>query len=386
LADPRRVAVVTTGRQDYGILRSSLMLMRDDPRFALQVWAGGMHLSDLYGRTIAVVRADRLPVVEELDFGLGAVSDACAEAARATAAAGEALRRRRPEALVLLGDRYETLAVALAATIEGVPIVHLYGGEESEGAIDNAIRHAITKLSHLHLVSHPSYAARVRRMGEDPARVVIVGAAGLDNLYRDDLPDAAALEARLGIALRDPVVVVTVHPTTLSAGGPPTAEVEAVAQAMEAVPASYVITQPNADPGGQAIRAFWKSWAAGKQRVALVDALGEKAFWGLLRVAAAALGNSSSGIIEAPAAGLPAVNVGDRQGNRLRSAHVLDVAADAGAITQALRRALSDDVRRDLRGTPGLYPAGRAARRIVEAIAAWPIPRPPRKSFHEFPA
>lgn len=399
MADRRRIAVYTTGRQDYGVLRSTLLLLRDDPRFELRVWAGGMHLSPKFGHTIDAIEADGLRVAVRLDFiapppqpgsapehtsaVLGPAGSMAAESARALELVTRAIETERPEALVLLGDRYETLAAGFAAALAGLPIAHLHGGEETEGALDNALRHALTKLSHLHLVSHAQHARRVRQMGEPAETVVVVGAPGLDNLYRDDLPDRGSLERSLGIALDGPSVVVTLHPATL--GGDPAAEVAAVAQAMESVPGSYVITQPNADRGAEAIRAFWSRWAPGRSRVAVVDALGEKRYWGLLRIADAVLGNSSSGILEAPAAGLPVVNVGDRQRGRLRSAHVRDVPAEPGAIAAALRDALLPETRARLAQLSGPYPSGPAAPRIVEALAAWRPPRPARKRFADLP-
>jgi UDP-N-acetylglucosamine 2-epimerase (non-hydrolysing)/GDP/UDP-N,N'-diacetylbacillosamine 2-epimerase (hydrolysing) len=280
-----------------------------------------------------------------------------------------------------MGDRSETLAAGLAATVAGVPIVHLHGGEETEGAIDNACRHALTKLSHLHLVSHPAHAARVVQMGEDPATVVVVGAPGLDNRYRDDLPGRGELEQSLGIALDPPVVLVTMHPTTL--GQAPSDELTAVAQAMAEVPATYVVTAPNADAGGAAIREFWGRWVSGRKRVVLVETLGETRYWGLLRLGDAVLGNSSSGIIEAPVAGVPVVNVGDRQKGRLRLGGVADVPAQADRVADAIRAALARG--RDASRANGGYPDGPAAPRIVAALRAWEVPCPPRKAFREVP-
>jgi UDP-hydrolysing UDP-N-acetyl-D-glucosamine 2-epimerase len=264
-----------------------------------------------------------------------------------------------------------------------VPIAHLHGGEETEGAIDNAFRHAITKMSHLHLVSHDAHAARVLQMGEDPENVIVVGAPGLDNLHRSDLPKAEALSAKLGIALEPPIVVVTLHPTTL--GADPTSEVAALAEAMTRIPATYVITQSNSDPGGEEIRRFWSAWAKGRKGVALVSALGDAAYYGLLRLASAVAGNSSSGLIEAPAAGLPVVNVGERQAGRLRTQHVRDVPGNVDAIERALRDCLKPGAADHFRSLPSHYPAGAAAPRIVEALARWRIPRPPRKRFRDFP-
>jgi UDP-hydrolysing UDP-N-acetyl-D-glucosamine 2-epimerase len=381
LAERRAIAVVTTGRQDYGILRSSLLLLEKDPRFDLQVWAGGMHLSPTHGHTVDRVRADGYRTVEPLAFEVGRPFNEFGGALQATHKAFDA---HRPDAIVLLGDRTETLAIGTAAMLAGVPIVHLHGGEESEGAIDNVMRHALTKMSHLHLVSHEVHAKRVRQMGEPAETVVVVGAAGLDNLHRDDLPDRAALEKHLGIALPSPIVVVTQHATTL--GGDSAAEASALATAMTAVPATYVVTQPNSDAGGAEIRAIWNTWWSDERKNAVVvDALGEKNFWGLLKIAFAMLGNSSSGILEAPAAGLPVVNVGDRQKGRLRSAHVVDVAPEATAIEAALRRAIDPETKRKLAGEAPLYPSGPAAPRIVEAIARWKIPVPPRKKFEDLP-
>lgn len=377
---PRRLAVLTTGRQDYGILREILRLLAKDPRFDLRLWVGGMHLRERFGRTVALIREDGLPVHAELDF-VSEPPEPAADSGRAVVMVAEALRRERPEALLLVGDRHEVLAAAIAGAVERVPLVHLHGGEESEGAIDNAVRHAISKLSHLHLVSHEQHARRVRQMGEEPRSVVVVGAPGLDNLLRADLPDRASLSAELGVLLVDPVVLVTLHPTTL--GGVPGAEVEAVADAMAMVPATYVITQPNADAGSDTIRDFWVRWVRGRAHVTLWDALGEARYWALLRLASAVLGNSSSGIIEAPEAAVPAVNVGDRQKGRLRGRGVIDVRAEPDAIAQVLRLALDPAFRRGITDLPATYPPGPASPRVVAALASWEPPQPPRKAFFD---
>jgi UDP-hydrolysing UDP-N-acetyl-D-glucosamine 2-epimerase len=238
------------------------------------------------------------------------------------------------------------------------------------------MRHALTKLSHLHLVSHRYHAERVAQMGEDPESVIVVGAPGLDNLYRDDLPDLQALECELDFSLGGEFAIVTVHPTTLAVH--PLQDVRAIATAMESVPLRYVVTQPNADEGGVSLREFWQGWAQGRSNVLLVDALGERRYWGLLRYAACVLGNSSSGIIEAPAAGVPALNVGDRQKGRLRGSPLIaDVPPEPHAITQALRDVVAH---RRARVRPPRA-EGPAAPRIVEAIARWNPGRPPRKAF-----
>jgi UDP-hydrolysing UDP-N-acetyl-D-glucosamine 2-epimerase len=380
LPSARRIAVFTSGRQDYGILRSTILLLKQASDFTALVWAGGTHLQPRFGEPLELLRRDGITPDRTVEY-LAEPPAPAADAARALESVAAALDADRPDALVLMGDRTETLAAGVAATMAGVPIVHLHGGEESEGAIDNACRHALTKLSHLHLVSHPTHAARVVQMGEDPAAVIVVGAPGLDNRYRDDLPGRAELEQSLGLRLDPPVVLVTMHPTTL--GESPGDELEAVAGAMAKVPATYVVTAPNADAGGVAIRNFWGRWVAGRERVVLVEALGETRYWGFLRLGDAVLGNSSSGIIEAPVAGVPVVNVGDRQKGRLRVGGVTDVPARAGAVAEALQAALAKG--RGVTPAPGGYPEGPAAPRIIAALREWKIPHPPRKTFREVP-
>jgi UDP-hydrolysing UDP-N-acetyl-D-glucosamine 2-epimerase len=371
------LAVLTTGRQDYGILRSTILLLRRTSGFEVAVWAGGMHLQRRFGEPLEAFTRDGVPVARELAF-LAEPPNPVADTAAALAQVGAALTEDGPDALILVGDRSEALAAGLAATIARVPIVHLHGGEESEGAIDNACRHALTKLSHLHLVSHQVHRDRVVQMGEDPASVVVVGAPALDHAYRDDLPGPEALARDLGVALEPPVVVVTMHPATL--GAPAGEEVAAVAGAMARVPATYVVTAPNADAGGTEIGDYWRAWARDRQRVALVDALGDRRYWAMLRLADAVLGNSSSGIIEAPALGVPVVNVGDRQRGRLRYGPVTDVAPVAEAVATALRDAIAAG-RRAPGSDLGGYPPAPVAPRIVEALRRWEIPQPPRKRF-----
>jgi len=374
---PRRIAVLTTGRQDWGIVHSTCAAIRAHPDLELVLWAGGTHLSRRHGFTVDQVRADGF----EPDAGFAWLDGeqdppADAQSASALAAIGAQLRTSPVDALVLAGDRFETAAAALAATVDLVPIVHLHGGEQTLGAFDDALRHAITKLSHLHLVSSEEHARRVRALGEDPASIHVVGAPGLDAAFRPDLPDRAALGARLGVGLDAPVVIVTVHPATLEAD--PARAARAVVGAMDLVPATYVITLPNTDPGAREVRELLVEAGAAPGRV-VVEALGERGYWGLLRVADAVLGNSSSALVEAPVVGLPAVDVGLRQAGRARGANVIDAPAEADAVAEALRRALTPAFR-DVAGTATPVLAdGRAGARIADIIAGWHPSSPPTK-------
>jgi UDP-hydrolysing UDP-N-acetyl-D-glucosamine 2-epimerase len=377
----RTIAVLTSGRQDWGILRSSCEAIRNEPGLALDLLIGGMHLSSRHGRTVDLVHADGFAQAEKLDWLDQPAEDggdppAHIQAARALELVGTTLHRRCPAAIVLAGDRLETAAAAIAATIERTPIVHLHGGEQTEGAFDDALRHAITKLSHLHLVSHAAHARRVMAIGEDPATVHVVGAPSLDAAFRSDLADRAELEEALGLPLRPPVVIVTVHPATLDAD--PGAAAEPIIRAMDRVPATYVITLPNVDPGADRVRADLLTAAAAPGRVA-VEALGERRYWGLMRIADAMLGNSSSGIVEAPGVDLPAVNVGERQAGRRREANVLDVGEDADQIAAAIRRALEPATRARIVAAHPQQIDGQVGRRIAGIIAAWHPPIPPRK-------
>jgi UDP-N-acetylglucosamine 2-epimerase (non-hydrolysing) len=376
-AERRRLAVLTTGRQDFGILRSVLNELAGDDRFELRLWAGGMHLQARFGNTIEHIQESGLAVARRLDFlGDSNEADDAGDFAAAVKEVAESIDEDAPDALLLVGDRPETLAAAAAATLKLLPIAHLHGGEESQGAVDNVCRHAITKMSHLHMVSHPLHAKRVIQMGEPEDSVLVVGAPGLDNLYRDDLPDLAAIARRIGHKLDGPLVLVTLHPTTL--GGDPIREVSELSSAMEDIPATFVITSPNSDPGGEQIRRHWESWVGSRENAVLVDALGEDAYWSLMKEAKVVLGNSSSGIIEAPVAGAAVINVGDRQKGRLRHGTVVDVPFNRAAIHAALR----DFVNSPRPGRAGSgYPTGPAAPRIVEALARWRMQRPPRKIF-----
>lgn len=380
MTDRRVVGVLTTGRQDWGIVHSTCVAIRSHATLSLRLVAGGTHGATRRPATLDVIRDDGfepdvvLPWDDDPSDDAG--SEADRRAARTLEGLGAALREDPVDALLLVGDRYETAAAAIAATLGRVPLIHVHGGEQTFGAFDDALRNAVTKLSHLHLVSHEEHRRRVIAMGEDPGAVHVVGAPGLDAAVRPDLPDRAALSAWLDIALDPPVVIVTVHPATLE--DDPTAAARAVVAAMDEVDARYVITLPNADPGAAEVRELLAGAAAAPGRVA-VEALGERRYWGLLRVADAMVGNSSSALVEAPAVDLPAVDVGERQAGRRREANVIDAPAEGAAVAAALRRALDPATRDAVRAAHGLMADGAAGHRIADIIARWRPPSPPRK-------
>ncbi|MEO2157888.1 MAG: UDP-N-acetylglucosamine 2-epimerase, partial [bacterium] len=300
---------------------------------------------------------------------------------RALDLVGEALVTDSPDALLLVGDRAETLAAGMAATIGTVPIIHLHGGEETEGAIDNVMRHALTKLSHLHLVSHPIYGKRVAQMGEDPRNIVVVGAPGLDNRFRDDLPSIHELEGFLGLSLVDPVVLVTMHPTTLNTQSS-LSEVLAVSEAMTQVEATYIVTLPNSDAGGADIRDYWLNWSQGRENIVVKEVLGEARYWSLLNCAKVMLGNSSSGMLEGPLAGVNVVNVGDRQFGRIRNSRIRDVPSNAAEITKWLMQAIEQDWVLTDEAEDWDFDSRLVSERLIEAIVKWDNKTALRKKFH----
>lgn len=380
LGNRKRIAVLTTGRQDYGVLRSTVHSMHNDPELDMRLWVGGMHLKERFGTSRDLIHSEGIPIAQELDF-LGEPPDPVDDASRMMAMVGDFLISESPDALLLVGDRSETLAAAMAATIAKVPVIHLHGGEETEGAIDNAMRHALTKLSHLHLVSHSVYRDRVLQMGEDPRNVTVVGTPGLDNRFREDLPSKSELEQFLALDLNDPVVIVTMHPTTLGQDHF-LAEVSAVSDAMAQVDANYVVTLPNSDEGGTDIRDYWLHWSEERENVSVREVLGEARYWALLKIVKVMLGNSSSGMVEGPIAGVNVVNVGDRQYGRIRNSRIRDVKPEASEIAKWLSKAtiedwsLSDELREWELGS------GLVSERIMEAIKKWHFDVTLRKKFH----
>ncbi|HEU4369331.1 MAG TPA: UDP-N-acetylglucosamine 2-epimerase [Methylomirabilota bacterium] len=384
----RAIGVVTVARSDYGHLLSLLAALEADSDVELGVFVAGSHLSTRFGWTADLVEADGWPIAARIDMGID--DDAPAAIATATGRGvtgfAEVFARHRPDLLVVLGDRYEMLAAALAALPFALPVAHLHGGEVTEGAIDEQIRHAITKLAHLHFVAAEAYAARVRQLGEEPWRVHCCGAPGLDRLQARAALSREALGARLGGPLGRPTLLVTFHPETLAAGDVPR-QAEELTAALEKVDGNIVATAPGADTAHGAITAALERLAARRPATRVVTTLGDEVYCSLLREADVMVGNSSSGLIEAPTFGLPVVNVGDRQRGRLRATNVLDVPAEREAIAEAIGRALEPGFRRGLAGLVNPYGDGNAAPRIARVLREVELgPRLTRKRFVDRPA
>lgn len=372
-----KIAVLTTGRQDWTYLRPLVRELGARDAFELRVYAGGMACSSLFGSTADAVAMDGWPGVVRLAWPVEGES-AANQAAHSVSYVGRQLEGDRPDAIVLLGDRFETAGAALAATILRTRIVHLYGGEETEGAFDNSLRNAITKLSHLHFVSHAAYGERICRMGEDPSTVHTVGALSIDAMRELTLPSRTELEEDLGIHLTAPVGLVTMHPATLTEDLG-RADLEAVLTAMGRFDATWIVTLPNSDPGGEEMRRRIQAWAGGRSRVRVVSALGYRRYFGVMKLASFVLGNSSSGIIEAPAMGTPTINVGDRQRGRIRASSVFDVPGDAEQILFCFEAVVRGASGHTFGGTDSPFGQGGAAALIAGVLESWRPVGLPRK-------
>ncbi len=367
----RRIAVVTTTRADFGIYRPLLNRLAGDAGITLQLVAGGMHLRPEFGMTIEEILEAGFTVAARVDLLSGDDSPiGIAEAmARATRGFADAYTALAPDIAVILGDRFEMHAAAVAAQPLRLPLAHLHGGELTLGALDDSFRHSMTKLAHLHFVATEAFRRRVLQMGEEPWRVVVCGALGLDNLTDTPALAAAELEARIGLPLTPAPLLVTFHPETRDAA-PAAEQAEALLKALAASDLPVVFTAPNADAGGREIRRLIEKYVADHAAARLVDNLGTPGYFALMGKAAAMVGNSSSGIIEAASFGLPVVNIGDRQQGRPRAANVIDVPRRADTILAAIRKANSQAFRASLAGLRNPYAADRPAGEVIHRTLA----------------
>ncbi|MCH2149554.1 MAG: UDP-N-acetylglucosamine 2-epimerase [Phycisphaerales bacterium] len=366
---PRRIAVLTTSRAEWGHLVWPLRSMMDHPHLEPLLYVAAAHLDERFGTTIDAVRRDGFEpdaVFDCLDH-----EDSRAGMGRTVASLSGSLARQlaedKPDIMLVMADRYEMLAPASIATAMGIPIAHIEGGEVSEGALDQQVRDALTKLSHIHLVPHEPAAERVRALGEESWRVHVVGSPSLDHLTHSKLPTAAEVERAVGMPLDPPPVVVSIHPVTLQSDG--VRDADALFTALERIDSSFVICCPNADAGCEHILERALRFCCERPNAVLHRNLDHLIYWGLLHAAAVLVGNSSSGIMETPAIGLPCVNIGDRQHGRLRACNIIDVEAEPDLIIDSIHRSVEPGFRTSLEGMACPYGTGDSSRRIADALA-----------------
>lgn len=386
----KRVCVVTGSRAEYGLLRWVMQGLQDSEHCRLQTVVTGMHLSPEFGSTWEAIVDDGFAIDWKVDMLLGSDSAVGVTKSMGLATVGfaDAFAHLAPDLVVILGDRFEILAAASAALIAGIPMAHLHGGEVTEGAYDDAIRHALTKMAHLHFTAAEPYRARVIQMGEDPARVWCVGGFGLDGVMKLDRMTRPELEESLGLSLGEQALMITFHPETAS-GASPRAQMAELLAALEETAAQLVFTMPNADNEGRLLFGMIEEFVARHPgRACVHTSLGQRRYLSALAEVDAVVGNSSSGLLEVPAFGKGTVNIGARQEGRLRAASVVDCPAERGAIGQAIAQVLTPAFRAAIRRQANPYGDGGASARTVAAIENWlgagTAPGP--KRFHDLPA
>lgn len=368
----RPICVVTTTRADYGIFRPLLFALSADSTFDLRITVTGTHLSDIFGMTVREIKSDGFLIDEEIPILLGGCTtpeEMSATMARALEGFGSYFQKRRPELLVLLGDRFETFAVCACAVNARIPVAHLHGGEATEGLLDECFRHAITKMSYLHFTATEPYRKRVIQLGESPDRVFNVGAMGVENALHVPYITLKQLENELAFPLSSkPYAVVTFHPVTLEEEA---AEIQiaALLSAMNARPdLNFLITKSNADIGGQQINEQIEAFSACHPNCCAVASLGMLRYMSALRYAAFVLGNSSSGIVEAPSFGIPTVDIGDRQRGRIRADSVIGCLPRQADILRAMELACSPEMRQKAASVVNPYGDGRTSERICKIL------------------
>lgn len=373
----RRIGIVTSARSDFGLLRGLMDAVRAAPGLNLIVYATGMHHSRAHGYTLDEVKATGFAevLVEVPSFQGGDSPEAVARTIAAGVSGFAAVfANLRPDILVLLGDRYDSYPAALAALPFAIPIAHISGGESTEGLIDEAIRHSLTKLAHLHFPSHEVYARRIRQMGEEAWRVTLSGQPGLDAIVAFRPRPRADVIGALDLDPARPVSLLTYHPETLAPGETARA-VAAVLEAAAEIDSQIVFTAPNADTGNAPIREAVAAFAATKPGCVYRQSLGRNLYLELLAHADCMVGNSSSGIVEAASFRLPVVDIGDRQKGRLADRNVIRCPGNAAAIADAWRRALDPAFRAGLAGLVNSYGDGRAVPRILAVLQSVPLDR-----------
>jgi len=367
----RKIGVVSVARSDYGIYKPVLNKIQEDSELELYLIVSGMHHSPEFGMTIRDIEADGFAIGDQFEMLLS--SDSPEGVAKSmglgTIGFAQSYSRSRPDLLLVLGDRFEMLSAVVASLPFKIPIAHLHGGESTEGLIDEPIRHSITKMSHIHFVSTEVYAKRVIQMGEEPWRVHVSGAPSLDNLNEIELLDRSALQKRAGLDLDNETLLVTYHPVTLEYER--TEEhMKALLAALEEVGRQVVFTYPNADTQGRLIIGMIQDFVKRYPKAKIATNLGTQAYFSLMECAAAMIGNSSSGIIEAASFALPVVNIGNRQRGRVHGINVLDVGDAYSEILAGIRDATSPAFRNSLAGLENPYGNGQAAALIVDQLKA----------------
>lgn len=383
----RKICFITGTRAEYGLLSRLMKMVQDDTDTQLQIIATNMHLSPKFGNTYQEIERDgfiidkKIPILEE---GKDDANATLKSMAKALAGFADAYDELRPDMVVVLGDRYEILAAATAALIERIPIAHIHGGEITEGAYDDAIRHSITKMSQLHFTSTEEYRKRVIQLGEQPERVFNVGSIGVENIKMLPLMSKDKIEKEIDFTIDDKTILVTYHPVTL---GNRTAKEDIddfIAALEEKKNLRIIFTMPNSDTGGQAIVEAINAFVAkNPSRAKAFKSLGVLRYLSVMRQVAAVVGNSSSGLVEVPSFGIPTLNIGDRQKGRIAADSVYNCATDKTSILNGLNTIMSSEFKKKASETHNPYDKESTAQSIFDIISTYDIENIKQKHFYD---
>jgi GDP/UDP-N,N'-diacetylbacillosamine 2-epimerase (hydrolysing) len=381
----RKICVVTGTRADYGCLRWVMEGIKAADGLELQIIATGMHLSPEFGLTYREIEKDGFVIDRKVEMLLS--SDTPTGISKSMGLGmmgfGDALEQLKPDVVLVLGDRFEIFAAASAAMVARIPLAHLHGGETTEGAIDEAIRHAITKMSHLHFVAAEDYWRRVIQLGEAPERVFLVGGLGIDNILRLKLLDRAALEASLDFKLGAKNLLVTFHPVTLEKSTAGAQMTELLAALDELQDTHLIFTMPNADTDGRVLIDMVEQFVATRPHTRAYTSLGQLRYLSCIRQVDGVVGNSSSGLAEVPSFRKGTVNIGDRQRGRLKAGSVIDCAPDRQSISEALRTLYSPEFQATLPEVRNPYGEGGASEKVVRVLQEYPLDQLLKKTFND---
>lgn len=366
----KKVLIVTGTRAEYGLLYWTMKEIQNDSELQLQLVVTGNHLVKDYGYTVEQIKKDGFIIDEEIDMIINSEkkSSILKSMGIEMIQMAQCFDRLKPDVLLILGDRYETFIAATCAMMMNIPIAHMNGGESTEGAIDEQIRHAITKMAHIHFAGAEYYRERIMLMGEESWRVYNVGQAGIENIRRLTLLEKHELEMELNILFDKPVFLITYHPVTLDIENIES-QINALLDALKDFDAKYIFTYPNADFGSKIIIDKINNFVKENNNAYIYYSLGQKRYLSLLKYADIVIGNSSSGIIEAPTFNVPVVNIGDRQKGRLRGNNIIDVGNRKEEIVVGINKALyDDDFKEGLKYLGNIYGDGNVSKNIVSVL------------------
>lgn len=371
---PVKIAIVTSNRAEYGLLYPLIKKMLQDSFFDVTLIVTGTHLSEQHGKTIDFIKKDGLDIHHIVDLNVDGDTehDICCMIGKGIEGFSTIFRNNKLDGILVLGDRFELWAICIPAVIHKIPIIHLHGGEITQGAIDDMVRHSISKMASIHFPSIDLHAKRIVQMGENPERVYVVGAIGLDNIKEMVLMDVAELSAYTGIDFNSNIALMTYHPVTLDQYKEASNQIEEVMEALISFNIVVLITMPNADTGGKTIfEVIQKYIHLYPQQFRLIKNLGQRGYLSAMKYCKFMIGNSSSGIIESPSFKIPVINIGDRQNGRHMPQNVISVQCEKRKIIQAIQRAMSTEFYDTIRDMKNPYGDGKTAHRIVALLKSF---------------